>query len=318
MRLLVRTTRRVAPTEAGERLLRTLGPALDDIATELASIGELRDKPAGNIRITTSEHAAHSILWPWMSGWRRLPASTRTRHRFRLLRHRRGPLRRRGQAWRVDRQGHGRDADWPGSAHGGRGRPVLFRRAEEARTPHDLAEHRCLNLRLSTSGGVYAWEFEKDGRELKVRVDGQFTFNNARMIVRACLDGFGLCSMPEDIVSEYLADGRLVRVLKEWCPPFSGYHLYYPNRRQPSAAFALLVEALRYRGWIRPAHRESQPSELASLAPRDRRHSAQNGRPEESVSNACSRSANRRTRSAWSARDCAISDRYACTAAKRF
>ena len=127
------------------------------------------------------------------------------------------------------------------------GAPSYFAGREKPRTPHDLADHKCLNLRLATAGGMYAWEFEKDGRELKVRVDGQFAFNNARMIVRACLDGFGLASMPEDIVQERVAQGKLVRVLEEWCPPFSGYHLYYPSRRQPSAAFALLVDALRYR-----------------------------------------------------------------------
>ena len=127
------------------------------------------------------------------------------------------------------------------------GSPRYFAGREIPRTPHDLSAHACLNLRLATAGGLYAWEFARGGRELRVRVDGQLTFNNSRMIVAACLDGFGLCSMPEDIVAEELADGRLVRVLEDWCPPFSGYHLYYPSRRQPSAAFALLVEALRYR-----------------------------------------------------------------------
>jgi DNA-binding transcriptional LysR family regulator len=127
------------------------------------------------------------------------------------------------------------------------GAPGYFADHGKPETPQDLAGHGCLNLRLASSGGIYAWEFEKDGRELKVRVDGQLTFNNARMVVDACLDGFGLASMPEKIVAEYLADGRLIRVLEDWCAPFAGYHLYYPSRRQPSAAFALLVDALRYR-----------------------------------------------------------------------
>ena len=127
------------------------------------------------------------------------------------------------------------------------GSPAYFAGRAVPLTPHDLSEHRCINLRLATAGGLYAWEFGRYGRELKVRVDGQLAFNNVPMIVQACLDGFGLASLPEDIVAERLAGGSLVRVLGDWCPPFAGFHLYYPSRRQPSAAFALLVDALRYR-----------------------------------------------------------------------
>jgi DNA-binding transcriptional LysR family regulator len=249
VRLLVRTTRRVAPTEAGERLLKTLGPALDEIAVELASIGEFRDKPAGNIRITTSEHAAHSILWPAL---KRLAPDYPDINVELVIDSALSDI----VAERFDagvRLGESIAKDMvavrigPDLRMAVVGAPGYFAGRGQPETPHDLAGHQCLNLRLATSGGIYAWEFEKDGRELKVRVDGQFTFNNARMIVQACLDGFGLASMPEDIVEEWVAEGRLVRVLEEWCAPFAGYHLYYPSRRHPTPAFALLVEALRYR-----------------------------------------------------------------------
>jgi DNA-binding transcriptional LysR family regulator len=257
VRLLVRTTRRVAPTEAGERLLKTLGPALDDIAVEIAAISEFRDKPAGNIRITTAEHAARSILWPTFK--RLLPDYPDINVELVVE-----PAFSDIVAERFDagvRLGESIAKDMvavrigPDLRMAVVGSPGYFAARTKPVTPHDLASHRCLNLRLPTAGGIYAWEFERDGRELRVRVDGQFTFNNARMIISACLDGFGLCSMPEDMVDEYLEDGRLARVLEDWCPPFAGYHLYYPSRRQPSAAFALLVEALRYR----PAPLKAKP-----------------------------------------------------------
>jgi DNA-binding transcriptional LysR family regulator len=249
VRLLVRTTRRVVPTEAGERLLKTLGPALDDIAVEIAAISEFRDKPAGNIRITTSEHAARSILWPAMK--KLLPDYPDIKVELvidsgfsDIVAERFDAGVRLGESIAKDMVAVRIGPDLRMAVVGS---PSYFAGRTKPATPHDLASHQCLNLRLPTAGGIYAWEFERDGRELRVRVDGQFTFNNARMIVEACIDGFGLCSMPEDILGEYLADGRLVRVLEDWCAPFAGYHLYYPSRRQPSAAFALLVDALRYR-----------------------------------------------------------------------
>ena len=195
VRLLTRTTRSVAPTEAGEELLATLLPAFDSIGAQLETLAELRVKPSGTIRITTSEHAATTVLWPVLT--RFLP-------------------------------------DLP-DVH------------VELSVDSSLAD-RCINLRLLTSGGLYAWELEKAGRELRVRVEGQLAFTNVAMIAKAAEEGFGLGFVMEDQVSERVADGRLVRVLEDWCPPFAGYHLYYPSRRQPSAAFAALVEALRYRG----------------------------------------------------------------------
>ena len=249
VRLLVRTTRRVAPTQAGERLLKTLGPALEDIASEIAAISEFRDKPAGNIRITTSEHAAHSILWPAMK--RLLPDYPDINVELvidsgfsDIVAERFDAGVRLGESVAKDMVAVRIGPDLRMAVVG---TPGYFAARTPPATPHDLSSHKCLNLRLATAGGLYAWEFERDGRELRVRVDGQFTFNTARMIVDACLDGFGLCSMPEDMVAEHLGDGRLARVLEDWCPTFSGFHLYYPSRRQPSAAFALLVDALRYR-----------------------------------------------------------------------
>ncbi len=249
VRLLVRTTRRVARTEAGERLLKTLGPALDEIAVELASISEFRDKPAGNIRITTSEHAAHTILWPAVK--RLLPDYPDIKVEMVIDSGFPDIVAERFDAGVGLGESIAKDMVavriGPDLRMAVVGAPGYFAGRTKPTTPHDLSDHRCLNLRLATAGGIYAWEFEREGRELRVRVDGQLTFNNARMIVDACLDGFGLCSMPEDIVGAYLADGRLVQVLEDWCPTFSGYHLYYPSRRQPSAAFALQVDALRYR-----------------------------------------------------------------------
>ena len=250
VRLLTRTTRNVAPTEAGERLLATLRPALDSIGTELESLGELRERPAGNIRITTSEHAATTVLWPALR--KLLPEypeinvemvidSTLTD----IVSERFDAGVRLGEALAKDmvavRIG-------PELRMAIVGSPEYFTQHPAPITPQDLAAHTCINLRMLSGGGLYAWELEKDDRELRVRVDGQLAFNNTNMIVRAALDGFGLGFVMEDHVAEHVASGRLVRVLEDWCPPFAGYHLYYPSRRQPSAAFSVLVEALRYRG----------------------------------------------------------------------
>ncbi|MBS0995405.1 LysR family transcriptional regulator [Gluconobacter cerinus] len=249
VRLLTRTTRRVSPTEAGERLLRTLAPALDSIAGEIEQLGQLRDKPAGTIRITAGEHAANRFLWPVLETL--LPDYPDVHVEVAL------------QAGLTDivaerfdagvRLGESIAKDMvavkisPDMRMAVVGAPSYFEGKEKPRIPQDLAQHQCINLRLETSGGIYAWELEKGKRELHVRVDGQLVFNNVPMILRAAVAGFGLACVLEDQVTGHLADGRLVRVLEDWCPPFSGYHLYYPSRRQSSAAFRLLVDALRYR-----------------------------------------------------------------------
>lgn len=249
VRLLTRTTRSVAPTEAGERLLGTLKPALDTIGAQLASLSELREKPAGTIRITTSEHAANTVLWPALetllpdypdihvelsidSGFTNI-VTERFDAGVRL-----------GEALAKDMIATRIGPDLRMAVVGS---PAYLKTRPLPTTPQDLAEHQCINQRMLSSGALYAWELEKDGREVRVRVEGQLAFNNAAMIVRAATAGFGLGFVMEDQVRAHLADGRLVRVLEDWCPPFPGYHLYYPSRRQPSAAFAVLVEALRHR-----------------------------------------------------------------------
>jgi DNA-binding transcriptional LysR family regulator len=249
VRLLTRTTRSVMPTEAGERLLATLRPALDSIGAELASLNELRDEPAGTILITTPEHAANAVLWPLEKLLHDYPdihvelsldsgladiVTERFDAGIRL-----------GEAVAKDMIAVRISPDQRMAVVGS---PAYFERRPIPRTPHDLAEHRCINLRQLSAGGLYAWELVKNGRAVRVRVEGQLAFNNVRLIVRAAIAGFALGFVMEDQVETQLGDGRLIRVLEDWYPPFSGYHLYYPSQRQPSAAFALLVEALRYRG----------------------------------------------------------------------
>jgi DNA-binding transcriptional LysR family regulator len=249
VRLLTRTTRSLAPTEAGERLLGTLRPALDSIGDELVSLSELRDKPAGTIRITTSEHAANSVLWPALE--KLLPDYPDIHVELSvdsgltdIVTERLDAGVRLGEALAKDMIAVRIGPDLRMAVVGS---PAYFENHLIPLTPQDLADHRCINLRLLSAGGLYAWELEKDSREVRVRVEGQLAFNNVGMIVRAATAGFGLGFVVEDHVKAHLADGRLVRVLEDWCPPFPGYHLYYPSRRQPSAAFALLVDALRYR-----------------------------------------------------------------------
>lgn len=250
VRLLSRTTRKVSVTDAGERLLRTLGPALDDIAAELESLSELRDKPAGSIRITTPEHAVRTLLWPkiekLLPGYPDVNVELNVNNGFvDIVAERFDAGVRLGEAVAKDMIAMRIGPDLRMAAVAA---PAYFHNRPRPRTPHDLAEHRCINLRFPTAGGLYAWEFEKDGREVKVRVQGQLTFNASLLIIDAALAGLGIAYVVDDLVLPMVRAGRLVQVLEDWCPPFPGYHLYYPSRRQHSPAFALLVEALRYRG----------------------------------------------------------------------
>src|SRR4051812_16342702 len=249
VRLLNRTTRSVAPTEGGERLLRTLRPAFDQIDTELDALGGLREKPAGTIRITASDHAANSILWPAIS--QLLPSYPDLKVEIDVDYGLRDIV-----AERYDagvRLGEQVAKDMVAVRIGPDLRlaivaaPSYFAARPEPKSPQDLVHHNCINFRQPSAGGLYAWEFEKRGRELRVRVDGQLVFNGAYQILNAARGGFGLACILEDMVQADLAEGRLKRVLGEWCAPFSGYHLYYPSRRQPSPAFALLVDALRFK-----------------------------------------------------------------------
>lgn len=248
LRLLTRTTRSVAPTEAGERLLESLRPALDEIDASIASLTELRERPAGTIRITTSEHAARTLLWPAVD---RLTAKYPDIHVELNIESAFTNI----VAERFDagvRLGERLEQDMIALRIGPRlrmatvGAPAYFARRGKPRNPHDLTEHSCINLRMM-SGSIYAWEFEKEGRELNVKVEGQLVLNNVDLIVTAAAAGHGLAHLVEDRVAPLLAEGTLIRVLDDWCEPFDGYYLYYPSRRQPSAAFSLLLEALRYR-----------------------------------------------------------------------
>jgi DNA-binding transcriptional LysR family regulator len=249
LRLLTRTTRSVAPTEAGERLVRTIGPRFDEIDAELIALSALRDKPAGTIRITTGEHAAETVLWPVLAtllrGYPDIKVELIVDYGLTdIVAERFDAGVRLGEQVARDMIAVRIGPDWRMAVVGA---PSYFASRAGPKRPQDLTDHDCINLRLPTYGGLFPWEFEKRGRELKVRVEGPLVFNNISLRLNAALAGLGLAYLPEDVAQPHLADGRLVRVLADWCPPFSGYHLYYPSRRQPTPAFALLVEALRYR-----------------------------------------------------------------------
>ncbi len=260
VRLLSRTTRSVAPTQAGERLLKTIAPRFDEMDAELAALGELRDKPAGTIRITATEYAAEAVLLPALA--KLLPSYPDIRVEVAIDYGLSNIV-----AAQYDagiRPGELVDKDMiavrvgPDLRMAVVGSPSYFATHAKPRTPQDLTSHNCINLRLPGHGGVYVWEFERGGRALKVRVDGQLVFNGAGALLNAALNGFGLAYLMEGQVRPHIAAGRLVRVLADWCPAFSGYHLYYPSRRQPSPAFTLLVDVLRYRG--RKSEREARGS----------------------------------------------------------
>jgi DNA-binding transcriptional LysR family regulator len=249
VRLLTRTTRSVTPTEAGERLVRTLSPHFQGIDAELAALSALRDKPAGTIRLTATENAAESILWPKLRQF--LPRYPDIKVEIVIDYGLSDIVAERFDAGVRDGEQVGKDMIavpiGPDLRMAVVGSASYFKERSKPRVPQDLTEHRCVNLRLPTHGGLYAWEFEKGGRELRVRVEGQVVFNSANPMLRAAVDGFGLAYLPEAQVKDDLDAGRLTRVLADWCPPFPGYHLYYPTRRQQTPAFSLLVEALRYR-----------------------------------------------------------------------
>ena len=250
LRLMSRTTRSVAPTEAGERLLRTLAPRLEEIENELAALSALREKPAGTIRITAGEHAAMTVLRAGLS--RFLPDYPDIKVEIIV------------DYGLTDIVAEGYDAGvrlgeqvakdmiavriGPAVRMAVVGSPAYFATHPALKSPQDLTQHNCINFRLPTYGGLFPWEFEKDGREIKVRVEGQLVFNNMGLRLDSALAGLGLAYMPEDHARDHVAAGRLVRVLEDWCAPFPGYHLYYPSRRHASPAFAVMVEALRYRG----------------------------------------------------------------------
>jgi len=248
IRLLTRTTRSVSPTEAGQRLLATLAPRFDEIQAEVVAITEVRDKPAGTVRISAAEHVADTVLWPRLSTF--LPDYPDIQVEI-VIEYGMIDI----VAQRYDagvRLGDQVAKDMiavriaPDLRMAVVGAPAYFKGRPAPATPHELTLHNCINLRLSTHGGLYAWEFEKDGRKLNVRVQGQLTYNSSRPMLRAALAGFGLACVPEDLTHDHVAAGRLVRVLEDWAPSFPGYHIYYASRLQSSPALALVVNALRH------------------------------------------------------------------------
>jgi DNA-binding transcriptional LysR family regulator len=249
LRLLTRTTRSVVPSEAGEQLLAAIGPHFDGIEAELAALSELRDKPAGSVRITTGIHAAEAIVWPALA--KLLPIYPDIQVELSvhsgfidIVAERFDAGVRLGETIAQDMVAVRIAPDMRMAAVAS---PAYFSARRVPRTPHDLAVHNCINLRFPTRGGLYAWEFEKAGRALNVRLEGQLIVNEITLARQAALDGLGIAYLPEDYVRADIEGERLTRVLESWCPPFPGYHLYYPSRRHQSPAFTLLVEALRYR-----------------------------------------------------------------------
>ncbi|MBB3228698.1 DNA-binding transcriptional LysR family regulator [Luteibacter sp. Sphag1AF] len=250
IRLLTRTTRSVTPTEAGQRLLAEIAPHFASIDIAVDGLGELRDRPSGTLRINSSDHASELVLWPKL---RRL-LDNYPEINIEVV----------DQSGLTDIVAEGFDIGIrmgeqvakdmiavpisPPLSMAVVATPTYFKRQGIPRIPQDLTAHDCINMRLMTQGGLYAWEFEKDGRSVNVRVEGRLTLSSARLIAQAALDGRGLACVPDLIVAEAISDKRLKRVMLDWCPAFPGYHLYYPSRRQNSPAFALLVEALRWDG----------------------------------------------------------------------
>ncbi|MBB3559985.1 DNA-binding transcriptional LysR family regulator [Rhizobium sp. BK512] len=249
MRLLTRTTRSVATTEAGEQLIETLKPALSDVEARLAMLSELKDKPSGIIRLTAERHAAETILWPAISrlvqDYPEVKVEVAIDASFTDI-----------VSGRFDagiRLGEHVEKDMIAVRIGPDLRlvvvasPTYLARCGFPQTPHDLTRHRCMNVRLPTTGGLYAWEFEKDGHELNVRVDGPFIFTDESLAMQAAIEGHGLAMVWDDVALPAISEGKLVHVLEDWCQPFSGYHLYYADRRHPSAAFTALLRELRAR-----------------------------------------------------------------------
>lgn len=248
IRLLTRTTRSVAPTEAGEQLINAIRPHMDEIELELLSLTDMRDKVAGNIRLTLGEHALESTVWPALKAFLEQYPDVNVEMTIdnglrdivsecfdagiRLGEH----LARDMVAVRIG-------PDWRMTVVGS---PGYFAKRSKPKTPYELQEHNCINMRLPTLGGLYAWEFMRGEQEIKVRVQGQLTLNTLASRVDAAKSGFGLAYIPEDTASEGIASGELIAVLEDWCDPFPGYFLYYPSRKQHTAAFAKLIEALRY------------------------------------------------------------------------
>ena len=250
VRLLARTTRNVAPTEAGDRLIRSIAPLFDQIAAELEALGALREKPAGTIRITCTDDAIELYLRPVLASFLKsypdITLELFVDYGFtNIVEERFDAGIRLGEAISKDMIAVRISPDWRLAVVGS---PAYFDRRPTPATPYELTDHTCINIRHRPSGAIYAWEFEKDGKAFTVKGEGQLVFNSIVHVLNAAIDGIGLAYVPEALAAPYLADGRLKEVLADWCPYFQGFHLYYPNRRQASPAFSAFVDAVRYRG----------------------------------------------------------------------
>jgi DNA-binding transcriptional LysR family regulator len=250
VRLLARTTRNVAPTEAGDRLMRSIAPLFDQIAAEVEALGELREKPAGTIRITCTDDAIELYLRPvlgtFLKSYPDITLELFVDYGFtNIVEERFDAGIRLGEAISKDMIAVRISPDWRLAVVGS---PAYFERCPPPATPYDLTNHACVNIRHRPSGAIYAWEFEKDGKAFTVKGEGQLVFNSIVHVLNGALDGIGLAYVPEALAAPYLADGRLKEVLADWCPYFQGFHLYYPHRRQASPAFSAFVDAVRYRG----------------------------------------------------------------------
>ena len=268
IRLLTRTTRSVSPTAAGERLLNAIGNRFDEIEAELDVLTELRDKPAGTVRITSGEHILRTTLLPKLTPLLReypdIKVEFDINYGFRDI-----------VADRFDagvRLGDTIDKDMiavpigPPLRMAVAASPAYFAIHTVPKTPRDLLNHNCINQRMQSAGGLYIWEFERRGQPLNVRVSGQLIFNTSPSMVDAAVAGLGIAFLPEEEFAPHISDGRLMTVLEDWCGPFPGYHLYYPSRRQPSPAFSLVVDALRVSGLSRGSARRSSRSVAGSRA----------------------------------------------------
>lgn len=249
LRLLSRTTRSVSPTEAGERLLRSIGPHFEQIEAEIAALSDFRDRPAGTIRISCGDSVVEAVFRPvlksFLAEYPDITVELAIDNGFvDIVEQRLDAGVRLGEALSKDMIAVRIGPDWRFTVVG---TPEYFVRRSPPATPQDLTNHKCINLRLTTAGGLYAWELKKGGRELNVRVEGQLIFNSILPVLSAALDGHGLANVPEYMSRPYIERGELVEVLADWSPTWQGFHLYYPNRRQPSPAFTAFVEALRYR-----------------------------------------------------------------------
>jgi DNA-binding transcriptional LysR family regulator len=250
VRLLTRPTRSVTPTPAGERLLQTLSPRFQEIEEELLAVADMHEKPSGTIRLTGSDYAIDTVIWPKLArvlkDYPEIKIELVTDYGLTdIVSEKYDAGVRLGEtvasgmiAVRIG----------PDEAYAAVAAPEYFEGRDIPLLPKDLAGHQCINLRLPTYGANYVWEFEKDGREVKVRVEGQAIFNGIQQILACALSGYGIAYMPEGLAKPHLKSGKLVQVLSDWSPPWTGFHLYYPSRRQPSAAFAVVLDALRHRG----------------------------------------------------------------------